>query len=62
MVANANHCVHSNCSPKNIKPDKAAIAGSILMSVPKLKALKLRQAIISKEKGNALAKIAKAMK
>ncbi len=42
-----------------MKPDNAATAGSKLISVPKLKGVKLRNASISKEKGSALAKIAK---
>ena len=27
IVASASHCVQSNCSPKKIKPENAAIAG-----------------------------------
>lgn len=62
IVIKANHCVHNNCSPKKINPEKAAIAGSRLINVPKLKAVKFRSATISKEKGKALANIANAIK
>ena len=62
IVAKANHCVQSSCSFKKIKPENAATAGSKLISVPKLKAVKFLNAIISKEKGNALANTAKAIK
>ena len=62
MVAKANHCVHNNCSFKKINPENAAIAGSRLINVPKLKADKFLNAIISNENGKALAKIANAIK
>lgn len=39
-----------------------ALAGSKLVNVPKIKGLKRRSAIISKENGNALASMAKAIK
>ena len=47
---------------KKINPENAAIAGSRLINVPKLKADKFLNAIISNENGNALAKIANAIK
>ena len=62
IVPSASHWFHNKVSPKKIKPENAAIAGSRLIKVPKLKAVKFLSAIISRVKGSALANIARAKK
>jgi hypothetical protein len=52
------HCKNVNSSARNINPERAANAGSRLIRILNVLAGSLFNAIISKENGNALDKIA----